>query len=261
MTVMEIPCEATHALDVIRQTFCHSLIGVYLYGSAVMGGLRLDSDIDILVIASRALSAELRKDLLKKLMNVSGKVGNVDKIRSLEVTVINHDDVVPWRYPPKREFIYGEWLRSKYEQGYIPESEYDSDLTILLHQAREHSVPLFGCTVKEMLDPVPIGDIRKAMKDSLHSLMSYLKGDERNVLLTLARMWVTASSGDIMTKDAAAEWAIVQLSNEHAKLLDVARRAYLGEYRDDWVCADTETLKLAEYLKKEIETTLSAFNC
>lgn len=35
------------------------LIGVYLYGSAVMGGLRMNSDVDILVITNQSLSEKL----------------------------------------------------------------------------------------------------------------------------------------------------------------------------------------------------------
>ncbi len=58
--------------------FNSKLVGVYLYGSAVMGGLRINSDIDILVVTNQGLSEGTRKDLTNKLMLTSGKIGNIN---------------------------------------------------------------------------------------------------------------------------------------------------------------------------------------
>lgn len=140
MTDVKVPKEAVHALDSIKELLCNSVIGVYLYGSAVMGGLRNNSDVDVLVITNRSLSETDRRKLVDRLLIISGKtgyIGNADFVRGLEVTIVNRDDIVPWKYPPQKEFIYGEWLRSKYEQGHIPEPTKDPDLAILLYQARD----------------------------------------------------------------------------------------------------------------------------
>jgi len=37
----------------------------------------------------------------------------------------------------------------------------------------------------------------KAFKESLPRLIAGIRGDERNVILTLARMWLTVSSGKL----------------------------------------------------------------
>lgn len=42
----KIPKEAIQALKTIAELLDNMLIGVYLYGSAVMGGLRMNSDVD-----------------------------------------------------------------------------------------------------------------------------------------------------------------------------------------------------------------------
>ncbi|MET1546936.1 nucleotidyltransferase domain-containing protein, partial [Staphylococcus aureus] len=94
-------------------------VGVYLFGSAVNGGLRINSDVDVLVVVNHSLPQLTRKKLTERLMTISGKIGNTDSVRPLEVTVINRSEVVPWQYPPKREFIYGEWLRGEFENGQI----------------------------------------------------------------------------------------------------------------------------------------------
>lgn len=255
---MNIPDEARKALDVLRELPGCPLIAVYLYGSAVLGGLRDNSDVDIMAVVNQYLSEETRRNLRDKLMFISGKMGNQDHVRPLEVTVIHQSDVVPWQYPPRKLFMYGEWLRSGFEQGRIPESSYDPDLAILLSQIRYYSIPLLGPDAAEVLAPVPASDLRKAMKDNLPDLLSYLKGDERNVLLTLARMWATAVTGEFLPKDEAANWAGQRLPAEYAALLDLAGKAYRGEYADRWDNLGSKTAALAGHLKKEIESCLES---
>ncbi|MFU1806187.1 aminoglycoside adenylyltransferase domain-containing protein, partial [Enterococcus faecium] len=84
-------------------------------------------------------------------------------------------------------------LREQFEKGEIPESTYDPDLAILLAQLRKNSINLLGPKATEVIEPVPMTDIRKAIKESLPGLIASINGDERNVILTLARMWLTAS--------------------------------------------------------------------
>ncbi len=253
---IKIPDESVQALKVIENLFGGTVSGVYLYGSAVDGGLRKDSDVDVLVLVNQGLTETTRRELTDRLMLISGRIGNVDSVRSLEVTVVNYEDVVPWKYPPRKEFIYGEWLRSTFEQGYIPEPTYDSDLAILLHQVRNKSVPLFGTEASKVLDSIPMADIRRAMIDCIPSLTGWLKGDERNVILTFARIWVTAVTGNILSKDEAAKWVIPRLPKEHADLLNLAGKAYRGECVDKWEGLDSEVASLVEYMKNEIESIL-----
>ena len=94
------------------------------------------------------------------------------------------------------------------------------------------------------------------MADTLPTLPPRLRGDERNVLLTLTRLWRTAATGEFVTKDAAAAWAIPQLSDQEAATLDYARRAYLGEIVDDWRPRWDDTRRLAEQLRERVTEVL-----
>lgn len=89
MNNKEIPKEAIQASKIIEELLDSILVGIYLYGSAVMGGLRINSDVDILVVINRSLSERTRRDLTDRLMLISGKIGNTKDMRPLEVTVIN----------------------------------------------------------------------------------------------------------------------------------------------------------------------------
>lgn len=144
----KIPKEAIQALKIIEKLLDSILVGVYLYGSAVMEGLRINSDVDILVVTNHSLSERTRRELTDRLMTISGKIGNTNAMRPLEVTVIN--------------------------------------------QVRKNGINLSGPKATEVLEPVPMTDIRRAIKESLPGLIADIKGDERNVILTLARMGNTS---------------------------------------------------------------------
>jgi len=250
----EIPREAIATLAHIRNVLEQSALAVYLFGSAAAGCLRPDSDVDMLVLVNNPLPDELRTRLVTGLLQISGRAGNRNSVRPVELTVVLQCDVVPWRYPAKKELVYGEWLRDELETGRIPMPAYDPDLAILLRQVRESSVSLFGAYASEMFDPVPDSDLRRAIRDSLPGLIDSIKGDERNVLLTLARMWLTAATGEIASKDRAAEWAAARLPHEQAALLDQARQAYLGRRHD--VCEGRQPglSALIADLRKAIES-------
>ncbi|WP_085535659.1 aminoglycoside nucleotidyltransferase ANT(9) [Massilibacteroides vaginae] len=251
-----VPNQAIQAQEVIEGLLGNQLIGIYLYGSAIHGGLNINSDIDILVISNQGLSKTTRNELTKRLMLVSGKIGCKNK-RPLEVTIINQNDVVPWQFPPKCEYMYGEWLREQMEAGEIPQASHNPDVAILLWQARKYSLSLKGLEVTKIIEPILMADVQKAIGCSLPELIAGVKGDERNVLLTLARMWFTLSTGEICPKDKAAEWVIPKLPKNLATLLETARKAYLGECDDYWNDLEAETTSLISFMNKSIENLLN----
>lgn len=232
-----------------------TVVGIYLYGSAVMDGLQKSSDVDLLVVTNNGLSETIRDQLTKDLLRLSGKSGNLLGMRPLEVTIVNRDDIIPWRYPPRYDFMYGEWLREDIEAGQYPRPEDDPDFAILLEQARQYGVSLCGPKISDLIDPVPAADIRSAIQASIPQLIEDLSWDTRNVILTLARMWLTVSTGEIGSKNRAAQWAVSRLPETYAVLLDSARRAYLGEAVDDWQGRELQVNTYVQYMIKTIHET------
>ncbi|HHS8592873.1 TPA: aminoglycoside adenylyltransferase domain-containing protein, partial [Escherichia coli] len=82
------------------------------------------------------------------------------------------------------------------------------------------------------------------------------KGDERNVVLALARIWYSASTGLIAPKDVAAAWVSERLPAEHRPLICKARAAYLGSEDDDLAMRVEETAAFVRYAKATIERIL-----
>ena len=253
----QTPTESAAMLEALRGILGESLTAVYLHGSAVFGGLMKDSDIDFLAVANDELSDGERSALTDRLLEISGKIGNIDGKRYIELTIVKQSDIVPWRYPPRSLYQYGEWLREDIEGGRIPQAHESADMTIILSQAQHHSVTLFGADLPDVVPPIPRGDMLRATKECLPGLLGDLAGDERNVLLTLARMWATAGTGEFMPKDKAAEWAASRLPEEFTAPLTLAKSAYRDEEPDRWDNIDLTaivvalTTKIEEALAKE----------
>lgn len=225
--------QASAVADLLRGLFGQALVAVYLHGSAVGGGLRAQSDIDLLAILSRPMSEVARHDLARALVGLSGRhPAPPGGPRCVELFVFLEDEAADPAFPARAEFIYGEWLRDAFESGQPSPPVSDPENTLLLAQAAREALPLFGPPREKLLPDVPLHHIHAAMREALPTLLSSLKGDERNVLLTLARMWRTAVTGDFVSKDAAAAWAAPRMPAPEAQTLDRARLAYLGGAQD-----------------------------
>lgn len=232
---------------IVTDLFGADLLGLYLYGSAVTSGLQYDSDLDFLAVTAVALDGELRTRLSERLLRQSGRWPRTGAARPVELTVVARDAVVPWRFPPHGEFVYGEWLRAEFERGAIAPPAPDPDLAILLAMVRDSSVALIGPPADRLLDPIPPEDLVRAITASLPTLIAGVDGDERNTVLTLARMWVTAETGAVVSKAEAAQRIAARAPAPHAALLRRARDGYLGVAVDDWTRYRDETAAFVRY--------------
>jgi predicted nucleotidyltransferase len=212
-----------------------AIVAIYLYGSAMAGGLRPDSDIDVAVVTARRLTASEKEGLVDAIRPLSRRSLRPPDWRPLEVTVLALPDVRPWRYPPQLDAQYGEWLTDAElsEQARRGPSA-SPDAAVLITMLREASRSYVGPPAADVLLAVPERDLVRAAVDSIPALLADLDHDTRNVLLTLARMWVTVVTGTIRSKDEAAAWASERLPSDAAALLNEARALYATGGWGDW---------------------------
>ncbi|NYF15995.1 streptomycin 3'-adenylyltransferase [Microbacterium sp. AK009] len=227
-----LSADVTRQAEAVQTALRESLVGLYLYGSAVAGGLRAESDVDLLAVISSRLEHGERAQLIAVLLHVSGRRAYDGPARPVELTVMLAEDLDPWR--PVVQLQYGEWLRDDAIADRLPGPHVDPDATLLLAMARDAGISLFGPSAQELLPDIPHGAVRSAIVQSLPSLMEDLDGDERNVVLTLARMQATLDTGRFLPKDAAAEELAVTAPTDQAEMLRTAAAAYRGEIVDDW---------------------------
>ena len=226
--------QAEGVVRLVRDVLGDDVVGAYLHGSAVLGGLRPHSDVDVLVVSRRPLRAEERSSLVDGLLDISGARARRGPARPVELTVVVQPDVRPWRYPPRSDFQYGEWLRDEYERGRVPSPAPSPDLAPLITMVLLGNTALSGPPPADVLDPVPRADLVRALLAGVPDLLADLEEDTRNVVLTLARVWATLATGTVTSKDAAADWVLDHLPPEHRPVLARARAVYLGNEEDRW---------------------------
>ncbi len=245
------------ALATVRRVLGDAVLAVYLHGSAVSDGLKPQSDIDILVIIDRPMTALAREVLLADLLSISARhpVAPGD-LRCLEVMVFVAQDLTDQDISMRAEFVFGEWLRQDFDAGVVPLPVRDPGNTLILAQARQEARPLFGPDLADLLPEISVPRIRRAMGRAISPLVAGLRGDERNVLLTLARMWRTGARGEFVSKAAAADWAVRQMPEIEAQTLDLARKAYVGEVSDTWPDRWAAADRTARYLQARVMALL-----
>lgn len=248
-----LPGQARAFADLSRDLLGDAVTGVYLHGSIVTRGLRHQSDLDLLLVTSTPVLAHTRAAFLSELMALSARhPDGPDAPRCLDVLAVRSGELAAPRYPGHAEFIYGEWLRREFEEGNGLLPFIDPVVTLLLAQGFQEARAVFGPPLPSLMTAVDRPLIARAMRDSLQPLLDSLAGDERNVLLTLARMWRTSIDGTFVAKDIAADWAADLSPPQVAEVLRTCSRAYRGDSTDDWSAGATEAAAAAAFLRARL---------
>jgi predicted nucleotidyltransferase len=246
--------QVDRAVVLVHQILGSDALGAYLFGSAVLGGLRPESDLDILLVSKRATTHAEKEELVQGLMEISGRRTPQGTWRRIELTTVVHRDINPWRYPPIVDLQYGDWLRGEFAKGNLEPlpTPFKPDLALLITMAANANTPIFGPPPAEVFDAVPSRDLQRAMMNDLDRLRSDIDSDTRNVVLTLARMWSTLATGVIRSKDAAANWVLERLPARHRPVLARAREIYLNGGIERWDDLKDSIGPLVEYVVTQI---------
>ena len=228
--------QLTRVVTIVRDVLGSDAAAAYLFGSAILGGLRSESDLDVLAVSRRRTTHGEKQRLADRLLAISGRPTPRGRWRRVELTIVVACEVKPWCYPPNFDFQYGDWLRSEFESGNVEpwRTTVNPDLATLITMVVLADMPLFGLPPAQIFDPVPSEDLTNAMMDGIGLLRGELQSDTRNVLLTFARIWTTLATGVIRSKDTAADWVLHQLPEEHRLVLARARAIYLGHHPERW---------------------------
>ena len=228
------------------------LVGVFLYGSAVLGGLRPNSDIDLFAVVRRPTTDAEKRRLVELIRPISRRGQRQAGWRPVELTIAVESDVRPLRSPPRTDFQYGEWLERDFDAGqFAPRKPENEDLVVLIAMVVSADHPLRGPRPVDLFEPVPPLKLGTAMLGTIDGLLADLDSDTANVLLTLARIRATLEAGTFMPKDEAADRELDRLPEEHRPPLVRARAIYLGE-QDDWAGHEADARAAAQFIVAEI---------
>jgi len=244
----------------VRDVLGPHAVGAYLFGSAVLGGLQPRSDLDVFAVSKRRTTPEEKQRLVDRLLAISGRSTPQGMWRRVELTIVVESEIKPWRYPPRRDFQYGQRFRAAFESGNLSPwpTTTDPDLAALITMVILANSPVLGPPPAEIFDRIPHEDLLRAIVGDIDSLLGNLDSDTRNVILTLVRIWSTVATGVIRSKDAAADWALDRLAEEHRTVLARARAIYLGEEEERWDDIKAQVRPCADHVVAEIHYLASA---
>jgi streptomycin 3"-adenylyltransferase len=242
-------------VDGVRDVLRDDLVGAYLHGSAVLGGFRPDSDIDVIVVCKRRTTAAEKRRLIDLLLSMSGRRASLRPGRPIELDIVVESEIQPWRYPPTFDLHYSELWRERFESGELEPwtSTTNRDLASALTMVLLGDEPLAGPHPAQVFDPVPRSDYIDAILRDIGTVDEFLPWDTRNVVLTLPRIWSAVATEAVYSKEDAADWALPRLPDEHRAVLERARAAYRGEVEDSWDDLGSEVRAFADHVVSEIE--------
>lgn len=241
-------------VDGIRDVVRGDLVGAYLHGSAVLGGLRPDSDIDVLVVSRRRTTTDEKRRLIDLLLSISGRRASLRPGRPIELDIVVESEIRPWRYPPPFDLHYDELLRDRFESGEQEpwEGTTNRDLASVVTMVLLGDEALAGPPPAHVFDPVPRRDYLDAILRDVGTVDEFISWDTRNVVLTLPRIWSAVATDEVYSKEEAATWALPRLPEEHRAVLELARAAYRGEAEDAWHDLLPRARALADHVVSEI---------
>jgi predicted nucleotidyltransferase len=250
--------QINQCVKVVQEILGQDLLGMYLYGSSLVGGLQKYSDIDLFVVSSSATTCEEKDKLITALLNISGLYMKSTK-RPIEMTIVEKSAINPWHYPPQCDFQYGEWLREPFEDGNreLWPTKVMPDLALLITQVLLASTTLVGSIPDQLLCQVPYKDFMAATQDALSTLMSELESDTRNVLLTLARIWSTVTTDTIRSKPAAADCVINRLPEQYRPVMERAKTICTGQEQEHWDDIQELIKPCADFMLNEIHNKIT----
>lgn len=223
------------------------LVGLYLTGSLAEGDFNPQtSDIDFLVITNDVLSDE----------NISALKAMHARLRASGQKWATHIEGV---YIPLAALRRYDPKQARYPHlgvdGHFDVEQHGGESIIQRHSLRERGVIVAGPAPQDFIDPLAPDDLRAAAFNLLHDWWApmlhhtpeFLRTAEYQAyaVLTMCRMWYTQEYGEVVSKPAAARWALATLDKPWPALIEwaLAWRPDLQMDRDDKLAATVDFIR------------------
>ena len=228
------------------------LVGMFLFGSLANGDFDQHSDIDVLVVTAH----EISKDEFSALRDMHLEIAKLNSPWAVQQEVSYMPRTALRRYEPPN--IHHPYL-DRGEGETLHTRPHASDWIIQRHLLRERGIVIVGPDLKTLIDPVTPQEIRQAVIDVLPLWIDPILNDPTKIsgrgyqsfcVLSLCRMLYTLQNKAILSKPAAAQWAIANLDSKWAPLI---KRAIIGRQNPTLNAEledNTATLEMMRYVSE-----------
>lgn len=211
-----------------QAAFSGRLAGVYLHGSAAMGGYNpAVSDLDFIVVVDRPPDDAARRDFMRRVVALDAEAPG----KGIEMSVVTRDACAPFAWPTPFELHYSRahtaWYRRDPEDYLEKMRGTDADLAAHFTVIRARGVCLCGAAIGEVFGEVPeqayvdsiLSDVCDAPRD--------IDGETMYLTLNLARVLAYLEDRAVLSKREGGAWALERLP-EYRPLIEDALSEYEG---------------------------------
>ena len=241
----------------VQEILGDQFVGMDLFGSLANGDFDEHSDIDVLVVTD----GELAASTFSALQELHKRINELDSPWALQIEASYIPQTALRRFDPANN-LHPHMDRGNGEVLHM--MSHESDWVIQRHLLREHGMVITGPSLRNLIDPVSSGDLCKAVADVLPLWVNPIlddpsqinkRGYQSFIVLSLCRMIYTLRHGKILSKSAAAKWALRNLDPKWRPLIE---RAVIGRQYPN-LDADLkdmqETQNMMRYTLEQIKPT------
>jgi predicted nucleotidyltransferase len=228
-------------LSNVQEVLGDQFIGMYLFGSLANGDFDQHSDIDVLLVTD----GDISENTFSALKNLHERINRLDSPWAIQVEASYIPRNALRRFDPSNK-IHPHMDRGSAEV--LHRMAHQNDWIIQRHILREHGIVITGPDLHNLIDPVSSDELRQAVVDVLPLWVDPIlddpstigkRGYQSFVVLSLCRMLYTLKHGGILSKHAAARWALENLDSTWRPLIE---RALIGRQNPN-LDADSEDIQ------------------
>lgn len=235
-----------HVKEIVSDQF----VGMYLFGSLANGDFDQHSDIDVLVVTD----GEISENTFSAIKEMHEKIQKIDSPRAIQLEVSYTPQKALRRFDPNNK-LHPHMDRGANEVLHM--KSHESDWIIQRYLLRERGIIIDGPDLKTLIDPIASSELRQAVIDELplwgdfvFNNSSTLKshGYQSFCVLSFCRMLYTLQNKAVLSKAAAAQWAMDTLDARWKPLIE---QAILGRQNPDSETPSediNETLEMLRYV-------------
>lgn len=208
----------------VKEVLGHQFIGMYLYGSLANGEFDEYSDIDVLIITER----EISESTFSALEEVHKRINKIDSPWANQIEASYIPQTAMRRFDPTNKF---HPHMDRGDNEVLHWMSHESDWIVQRHILRERGIVIEGPGLQSLIDPVSSDELRRAVAGVLPLWINPILEDSSRIIkrgyqsycvLTLCRMFYTLRHGEIVSKPAAANWALENLNPKWRLLIERA---------------------------------------
>ena len=244
----------------IQASLGQQFIGMYLYGSLAYGGFDEDSDVDFVVVTRTELSDEL----VEALQDMHDRIAAVWYTFQLEGTYIPEEALRQFD-PVKALYLHldrgmGERLHRMHIEEPLLSRAWWSGWVMLRSVLLKKGITVAGPAPASLMEPILPGELKEATLANLVGWAAPLLNEPQRIshtgyqsycVLTMCRSLYSLEYDSIVSKQAAARWAMARFGEPWRSLIE---RTWDGRHHPDQPAASEEIQATLDFIRFTLQS-------